>query len=66
MQAPRNAKPGEAAKELYITLELKVLADVGLVGFPNVFKSSLISKLTNARPEVNNYHFTAINPHLGV
>ncbi len=66
MQAPRYAKPGEAAKELYITLELKVLADVGLVGFPNVGKSSLITKLTNARPEVNNYHFTTINPHLGV
>lgn len=66
MQAPRYAKPGEKAKELYITLELKVLADVGLVGFPNVGKSTLISKVTNARPEINNYPFTTINPHLGV
>ena len=66
MQAPRYAKPGEASKELYITLELKVLADVGLVGFPNVGKSTLISKVTNARPEIKNYHFTTINPHLGV
>lgn len=66
MQAPRYAKPGEAAKELYITLELKVLADVGLVGFPNVGKSTFISKVTNARPEIKNYHFTTINPHLGV
>ena len=66
MQAPRYAKPGEPAKELYITLELKVLADVGLVGFPNVGKSTFISKVTNARPEIKNYHFTTINPHLGV
>lgn len=66
MQAPRYAKPGEEAKELYITLELKVLADVGLVGFPNVGKSTFISKVTNARPEIKNYHFTTINPHLGV
>ena len=66
MQAPRYAKPGEDAKELYLTLELKVLADVGLVGFPNVGKSTLISKVTNARPEIKNYHFTTINPHLGV
>ena len=66
MQAPRYAKPGEAAKELNLTLELKVLADIGLVGFPNVGKSSIISTLTNARPEINNYHFTTINPHLGV
>ena len=66
MQAPRYAKPGEPAKELNLILELKVLADVGLVGFPNVGKSSIISTLTNARPEINNYHFTTINPHLGV
>ena len=66
MQAPRYAKPGEPANELYLTLELKVLADVGLVGFPNVGKSTLISKVTNARPEIKNYHFTTINPHLGV
>ncbi len=66
MQAPRYAKPGEPSKELYITLELKVLADVGLVGFPNVGKSTFISKVTNAKPEIKNYHFTTINPHLGV
>lgn len=66
MQAPRYAKPGEPSKELYLTLELKVLADVGLVGFPNVGKSTFISKVTNARPEIKNYHFTTINPHLGV
>ena len=66
MQAPRYAKPGEASKELYLTLELKVLADIGLVGFPNVGKSTFISKVTNARPEIKNYHFTTINPHLGV
>lgn len=66
MQAPRYAKPGEDAKELYLTLELKVLADVGLVGFPNVGKSTFISKVTNARPEIKNYHFTTLNPHLGV
>ncbi len=66
MQAPKYAKPGEPANELYLTLELKVLADVGLVGFPNVGKSTLISKVTNARPEIKNYHFTTINPHLGV
>lgn len=66
MQAPRYAKPGEPAKELYLTLELKVLADVGLVGFPNVGKSTIISKLTNAKPEIANYPFTTINPHLGV
>lgn len=66
MQAPRYAKPGGDSKELYLTLELKVLADVGLVGFPNVGKSTFISKVTNARPEINNYHFTTLNPHLGV
>lgn len=66
MQAPRYAKPGEPAKDLYLTLELKVLADVGLVGFPNVGKSTIISKLTNAKPEIANYQFTTINPHLGV
>ena len=66
MQAPRYAKPGEPSKDLYLTLELKVLADVGLVGYPNVGKSTFISKVTNARPEIKNYHFTTINPHLGV
>ena len=66
MQAPKYAKMGENSKELYITLELKVLADVGLVGYPNVGKSSFIRLVSNAQPEVNNYHFTTINPHLGV
>ena len=66
MQAPRYAKKGEDAKELEVILELKVLADVGLVGFPNVGKSTLITKVSNARPEINNYPFTTINPHLGV
>lgn len=66
MQAPRYAKPGMPSQELNITLELKLLADVSLVGFPNVGKSSFISLVSNAKPEINNYHFTTLNPHLGV
>lgn len=66
MQAPRYAKPGIKGVELNIILELKILADVSLVGFPNVGKSSLISTVSNSRPEINNYHFTTINPHLGM
>lgn len=66
MQAPKYAKPGVKGKELEVILELKVLADVGLLGFPNVGKSSLISLVSNAKPEIKNYHFTTINPHLGV
>lgn len=66
MQAPKYAQPGQPAKELYIQMELKVIADVGLLGYPNVGKSSLLTKVSNARPEVANYHFTTINPHLGV
>ncbi|MCQ2609619.1 MAG: GTPase ObgE, partial [Lachnospiraceae bacterium] len=66
MQAPKYATPGGRGIELNVILELKVLADVGLVGFPNVGKSSLISIVSNARPEIKNYHFTTINPHLGV
>lgn len=66
MQAPKYAQPGQPSKELDLQLELKVIADVGLVGYPNVGKSTLLSRVTNARPEIANYHFTTINPHLGV
>ncbi len=66
MQAPQYAQPGQDAKELWIRLELKVIADVGLVGFPNVGKSTFLSRVTNAKPKIANYHFTTLNPNLGV
>jgi GTP-binding protein len=66
MQAPKYAQPGQEALELEVRLELKVIADVGLVGFPNVGKSTLLSCITNATPKIANYHFTTLNPILGV
>lgn len=66
MQAPKYAQPGQPAKELTVDLELKSIADVGLVGFPNVGKSTLLSRVTNANPKIANYHFTTLKPNLGV
>ncbi len=65
-QAPRFAIDGEKGKEKELILELKLLADVGLVGFPNVGKSTILSKVTKATPKIADYHFTTIDPNLGV
>lgn len=65
-QAPRYAEQGRVAKEYDVILELKLIADVGLIGFPNVGKSTLLSMVTNANPKIANYHFTTLAPNLGV
>ena len=66
MQVPKYAQPGQPFQELEVLLELKVIADVGLVGFPNVGKSTFLSRATNAQPKIANYHFTTLSPNLGV
>ncbi|MDD6148759.1 MAG: GTPase ObgE [Lachnospiraceae bacterium] len=66
MQAPKYAKPGGKSRQIEVILELKVIADVGLIGFPNVGKSTFLSRVTNAQPKIANYHFTTLNPILGV
>lgn len=65
-QAPRYAENGRTSKEYEVTLELKLIADVGIIGFPNVGKSTLLSMATNANPKIANYHFTTLAPNLGV
>ena len=66
MQAPKYAQPGQPAKELTVDLELKCIADVGLVGYPSVGKSTFLARVTNARPKIAAYHFTTLVPNLGV
>ena len=66
MQVPKYAQPGQPGAELWVQLELKVIADVGLVGFPNVGKSTIISVISAAKPKIANYHFTTLSPVLGV
>ena len=65
-QAPHFAEPGMPGEEMFVILELKLLADVGLLGFPNVGKSTFLSMTTAAKPKIANYHFTTIRPNLGV
>ncbi|MBR1472227.1 MAG: GTPase ObgE [Lachnospiraceae bacterium] len=66
MQAPKYAQPGQPAKEAEVQLELKLIADVGLIGYPSVGKSTFLKAVTNAKPEIADYHFTTLSPNLGV
>ena len=66
MQVPKYAQPGKPGRELNVILELKTIAAVGLVGFPNVGKSTFLSRVSNAKPKIANYHFTTLQPMLGV